>query len=144
MNYASHVTGSRFFRYKEFLVSRDHPDLAAAMSLSREEMERVAFWCQLIGDPFRIANPDNSVIILNGKRSEAMNNIVGGAKTSDHLYAIAADCHAIGMSAEQFFCALIDLNLPYRQIILYQKENFVHISVNCPCKSVKHQSIIKA
>ena len=144
MNYDAYVTPYHYFKFSEFLVSDSHPEMAERMTLSDDEMDRIRFWVGMIGDPWRIAHPDSRVTILSGKRSLELNEAVGGVPTSDHVSAMAVDSVASGMTAKQYFCSIADMGLPYRQLILYPKENFVHSSINCPCKAVKHQSIIKA
>lgn len=136
-----HVTENRFFKFNEWLVSKEHPEIARQMDLTIDESYIIGWWCQQCGDPWRKAHPDNQVIISSGKRVPRLNDLVGGSKTSDHLYCCAVDSSARGMSAREYFLSILDMRLPYRQLILY--ENFVHWSINIPSRSYKHQTLIK-
>ncbi len=140
----THITQNRFFRWKEWVVSRDHPELAAKIVLSEQDRANIRFHVQMCLDPWRLAHPDNKLIILSGKRSDELNAAAGGSTNSDHLFGMAVDIYATDMTAQELYCSIQDQGLPYRQLILYQGKRFVHWSIYAPCKSVKHESIIKA
>lgn len=137
----NHCTPYKFFKFSEFLVSAEHPDIAAQMKLEQFERERIIYWCQACGDAWRLVHQDNPLIITSGKRIPRLNDAIGGSQDSDHLYCCAVDLHPRGMTAREFFCSILDQQLPYRQLILYK--SFVHWSINIPGRPVKHQTIMK-
>lgn len=143
MSLEIYVTANGFFKWSEFLVSRQHPDLAAQMSLSELERSQIRLWVQMCGDPLRLAHPDNQVIIHSGKRSKELNAAVGGAKSSQHLQATAVDFELLNKTPEYTFCWMMDHYVPYRQLICYPKRGFIHHGWNVPGKSYKRQSIIQ-
>jgi hypothetical protein len=66
----------------------------------------------------------HSVIISSGYRSPAVNNIVGGSKSSAHLKGLAADFVCPGFGTPKEICiALIDAGLKWDQLILEYKDN---------------------
>ena len=70
------------------------------------------------GEPIRITS---------GFRSEALNRLVGGVKTSQHRLGEAADCFT--PKGPRFLLRrLLDSGLPFDQAIVYQSKNFIHLS----------------
>jgi len=142
MSLENYITSHCFFKWDEVIVSKDYPEIAQRILLNDTDKNRVRFWVQSCGDPWRMRYPDYPMIILSGKRNKELNEKIGGAKDSDHLYANASDVYAKGMSAEDFFCSILSMKLPYRQLILYPKSKFVHWSINVPGRTWKEQIII--
>jgi len=138
-----YITSNKFFRYSEFVVSKDFSELAAKIQLSQKDEDKIKLQVQMCLDPWRKAHPDTWVKVLSGLRSPELNAAVGGSSDSDHLYGCAADIVAKGMTAEQVFSSILNMRLPYRQLILYQKQNFVHWSWNIPSREYKQQILFK-
>ena len=67
-----------------------------------------------------------SICINSGYRSEALNALLGGAKTSQHRKGEAADIRSPFVSPLELARRIVALNLPYDQVILYP--SFVHVS----------------
>lgn len=134
---------SDFFSPREFVISKDFPGLAAEIELNSQRNDLIAYWVECCGDPWRLAHPDNSVIIMSGIRSVALNLAINGSTSSDHVYGFAVDSYAVGITAKKYFCSILEMGLPYRQLILYLKKNFVHWSINIPGRKYKHEVIIK-
>jgi len=134
-----YINDNRYFAWLEFLVSKKYPDLARDVELTPRRQDFIAYWVERCGDPWRLSHPDNAVIITSGIRSEALNLAVKGSIGSDHVYGFAVDSKAVGMKAPQYFCSILEMDLPYRQLILYLKKKFVHWSINVPGCSYKHE-----
>jgi len=65
--------------------------------------------------------------INSGYRCEALNQLVGGVSTSQHVKGEAADINTANPDESYMLSKLAkDLNLPFDQMILYPR--FVHIS----------------
>jgi hypothetical protein len=73
----------------------------------------------LLGCPFRVDS---------GFRCEALNEAVGGAKTSAHLDGRAADCIPEGMNLQSAFLTLKNSDLPYDQII-FECQAWIHLAI---------------
>ncbi len=76
---------------------------------------------ELYGKPIRV----NS-----GYRSPKVNEAVGGAKNSDHLYGFAADITAGSKSENKILFELIRDNFEFRQVICEHNYSWVHCSYN--------------
>ena len=82
-------------------------------------------------DPLRamIARP---IIITSGYRSQRVNELVGGSKTSQHLSGKAADIHVQGYTTKQMDMVYrtIQMYYDFDQLIFYPLKNIIHISWN--------------
>ena len=82
-------------------------------------------------DPLRamIARP---VIITSGYRSQRVNELVGGSKTSQHLLGKAADIHVQGYTPQQMEMVYrtIQMYYDFDQLIFYPSKNIIHVSWN--------------
>lgn len=67
------------------------------------------------------------VHINSAFRSEAVNRAVGGAATSQHRLGQAADIHVEGMSSKELAKKIVQLNLPFDQVI-EEFGRWVHVS----------------
>ena len=69
------------------------------------------------------------IFVTSGYRCPELNESIGGARRSDHLLALAADCHHATMSVSEFFLSIYAARarIPYRQLI-YEFGRWVHIA----------------
>jgi len=139
MSLQTYVTPKMFFKWSEFTVSRDFPQEARKIVLTPEHRARILLWVQACGDPWRMTYKDYPLIITSGVRSPVLNGLVRGSKDSDHLYGNAVDCHIRGMSAASFFCSIVEMQLPYRELIFYPDMKIVHWSINVPGRTYKRE-----
>lgn len=70
---------------------------------------------------------DKPITINSGYRCLKLNAAVGGVPTSQHVQGQAVDIKVDGLSSFEIAQAVLDLHLPYDQLILYN--DFVHISI---------------
>lgn len=82
-------------------------------------------------DPLR-ARIGRPVIITSGYRSQRVNELVGGSKTSQHLSGKAADIHVQGYTHQQMDIVYQTIQMCYDfdQLIYYPSKNIIHISWN--------------
>lgn len=81
-------------------------------------------------DPLREAW-GNPIIVSSGYRCPALNKVVGGASTSQHLLGQAADIHTKSNSREdnkKLFELIKSLKLPYDQLINEYNYKWIHVS----------------
>ena len=90
-------------------------------------------------DPLREAY-GKPIKVNSGYRCEALNVAVGGSKTSQHRYGLAADI-TTGSQLEnkKLFILAKQLNLPFDQLIDEKAYSWIHISFSKnPRKQVLH------
>lgn len=82
-------------------------------------------------DPLR-ARTGRPIIITSGYRSQRVNELVGGSKTSQHLLGKAADIHVQGYTPQQMDMVYrtIQMFYDFDQLIFYPSKNIIHISWN--------------
>lgn len=69
------------------------------------------------------------VIVSSGYRSPAVNQRIGGARTSQHLQGLAADFTVFGMSPREVVRRVSESAIPFDQLIL-EFDNWVHLAVS--------------
>lgn len=82
-------------------------------------------------DPLRtrIGRP---IIITSGYRSQRVNELAGGSKTSQHMLGKAADIHIQGYTPQQMDIVYQTIQMCYDfdQLIFYPSKNIIHVSWN--------------
>jgi hypothetical protein len=71
---------------------------------------------------------DAPINISSGYRNEQVNELVGGAKNSQHLSGLAADFTIRGYTIDDIVRTIVDSNLQYDQVIA-EYSAWVHISI---------------
>lgn len=82
-------------------------------------------------DPLR-AMIGRPIIITSGYRSQQVNELVGGSKTSQHLSGKAADIHIQEYTPQQMDMVYrtIQMYYDFDQLIFYPSKNIIHVSWN--------------
>lgn len=90
----------------------------------------IAVLVDTVLDPLREAW-GKPLTVTSGYRCQELNRIVGGAKTSHHLRGMAADI-STGNRVEnrRLFQLVLDLKLPFTQLIDEKNFAWVHISLD--------------
>jgi len=81
-----------------------------------EVIENLRLLCVNVLQPLRDKTGKN-IIISSGYRCKRLNTSIGGASNSQHLIGEAADIKVEGMKPFEVCKLIIDLNLPFDQII---------------------------
>ena len=129
---------SRNFDSSELCVSAQFPELAAQIEPSDEQIHRAVLLAQSCLQPLR--NEFGPLHVLSWIRSVELNEVIGGSADSDHLYGAAVDLHSTSLSASELFSFAVGACLPYCQVIYYPAQNFIHLSINFPGRSYRHQA----
>lgn len=98
---------------------------------------RLMALCRYVLDPIR-EKYGKPIIVTSGYRSRFLNNFVGGVSTSQHLSGLAADLCCDDPKA--LFDLISESDLPFDQLIYYQKRKFVHVSYS---PTYRHSVIIR-
>lgn len=135
------------FSYDEFKVSRDYPQVAAAIELTQMDRYKCFWMAHLFLQPIRdMINTGNAssaqISITSGIRRGELNSLVGGVPGSDHLfnrYQCAVDFKIVGEGLQS---TSVYYDLIYRlcrrkkeyvkQLIWYMPSagDFIHLSLH--------------
>lgn len=86
---------------------------------------------------------DRPITVTSGFRSRKVNAAVGGAATSQHLRGEAADIRVEGMTPLQVAQTIVDLGLPFDQVI-NEFDSWVHVSFGPRHRREKKKAIKRA
>ena len=132
---------SKNFSSEELRVSKDHPKLAGNIILKIEKVLSAQVLAVSCLQPTR--DKFGKITVLSWIRDEELNKAVGGSDDSDHLTGCAADIYPVNFDVDHVFKWLVlESNLPFRQVIYYPEQKFIHISCNHPLKDEKHEALI--
>lgn len=125
----------KYFSIAEFLNS-DAADKYQVSNMPADEellavLNNINDLVNNVLDPLR-ARIGRPVIITSGYRSQRVNELVGGSKTSQHLSGKAADIHVQGYTPQQMDIVYqtIQMCFDFDQLIFYPSKNIIHISWN--------------
>lgn len=133
----------KYFNFDEFFNS-DLADTVGIVNYPAPEVERLVRFHIIalvdhVLDPIRerLGVP---VRITSGFRCKALNELVGGIDSSQHLAGYAADFTIDGLAPSEyrrlaFWCAD---HLDFDQLIVYAKRKFIHVSYVSP-ESNRHE-----
>jgi hypothetical protein len=122
---------SRFFTLEELTFSNTARAAGIDNQPTATEVESLRALCNAVLDPLREA-VGQAIKINSGYRGPALNALVKGVKKSQHLTGQAADIQAPGMTVIDLFKKVIELKLPFDQVIYEVKgaSKWVHVSHN--------------
>lgn len=130
------------FTTNEMVVSKDFPNLARKIVVTKQQYENLILLLQSTVQPLR--DKFGAIRILSGIRSIELNSAVNGSKNSDHLHATALDLEFLNRNTlEAFKHLLYKKELPYRKCIYYPGKDFIHVSGNIPGLSYAHEIYVK-
>ncbi len=103
------------FTLEEMIFSQTASRLGLSNSPNQQVIGNLQRLCENILQPLR--NKFGPVVVSSGYRSQLVNNKVGGASNSDHLYGCAADITIPGVANINIAEDIRD-NLDFKQVIL--------------------------
>lgn len=129
----------KYFTLNELCKSSTADQLGIDNSPNLEVSTNLMQLVYYILDPLR--EKYGKPIRVNGAyRCPELNKAVGGSKTSQHMKGLAADI-TVGSSAQnkKLFQLIIDMDLPYDQLIDEKNFKWIHISyTKNPRKQILH------
>lgn len=102
-----------------------------------DDINRMLELCRWILDPVREMY-GKPIVVTSGFRTLFLNRLVGGVSTSQHMQGLAADLRCDDPKA--LFDLIAESDLPFDQLIYYQKKKFVHVSYS---PTYRHEVIVK-
>ena len=115
----------KYFTWREFEITSRQVD----NTLPVWAMEPIKGLVVNVLDPLREA-VQRPVRVTSGFRSEVLNRLIGGAKGSQHMRGEAADIKVDGFSAVVLATTMVQLRLPFDQVIWYDPELGGHVHVS--------------
>lgn len=108
----------KYFTVKELCYSASHPNLVQIPKEGSTEYKNIVFLIENLLDPVRdkLGGP---VTVTSGFRPKKLNDAVGGAANSNHIYGLAADVHFGDNSADnvKIIESLLNLGITYDECI---------------------------
>lgn len=129
----------KYFTIKEFCKSSTATLKRIDNTPNSEIVNNLEQLVDNILDPLREAY-GKPIKVNSGYRCEALNVAVGGSKTSQHRYGLAADITTGSrLENKKLFILAKQLNLPFDQLIDEKAYSWIHISFSKnPRKQVLH------
>lgn len=121
---------SQHFTLDEFLISQMAARLDIDMHPTQEVIDNLEMLCQAVLEPLR-GRVGRPIVISSGYRPRALNEAIGGSPNSAHMFGLAADCRALGVTIHDFAFAASSLTeqAPIDQVIK-EFNRWVHIGVS--------------
>jgi uncharacterized protein YcbK (DUF882 family) len=118
----------KYFTINELCKSSTALEKKIDNSPSKEIIHNLTLLVDKILDPLR-ENYGKAIHVNSGYRCPALNEAVGGSKTSQHMKGMAADITG-GSTAKnkELFNLIIKLDLPFDQLIDEKNFRWVHVS----------------
>ncbi len=120
----------RYFSWAEFTQSGTASRLGLDNTPTLDAQLRIRQLCETVLDPLRL-HLGRPVRITSGYRSPAVNKALKGASsTSQHMVGEAADIKVDGIAAEKLATIIVQLGLPFDQVIWYAPSRGGHVHVS--------------
>lgn len=116
---------SEDFFLSEFMLSDTATKLGINNTMGIQTFNVLADFVEHILQPLR-NKLGRSITISSGFRNDQLNKAVGGTPPSQHRLGEASDL--VSGDAKELFEFIQNSGLEFDQLILYTKQNFVHIS----------------
>lgn len=118
---------TKSFSLSEMIFSETAERFSLHNYPSAEEISELRNLCVNVLQPLRDAL-GVPVIVNSGYRGIAVNKKIGGSLTSQHMKGQAADIRVVGMDAQSVCEKIIELGLPFDQLIF--EGTWTHVSYN--------------
>jgi len=129
----------KYFTLEELTKSDTASRLGIDNTPTEEVKRNLTTLVDKVLDPLRTAW-GAPIVVNSGYRSTALNDAVGGSKTSDHISGRAADIEATDRapaSNAKLFALIQSLNLPFDQLIDESGMSWVHVSYRSEAENRK-------
>lgn len=119
---------TQHFQLEEFLRSETAIRAGRLIEPDQLTIDNLRRLCSTVLEPLRASI--GPIRILSGFRPDWLNQLVGGSATSEHVPGRAADIEVVGMANDALCQRIIDLHLPFNQVINeFAPDGWCHVSV---------------
>jgi hypothetical protein len=122
------------FTVAEMTVSQEAVRRGILNNPTQEHISNLQKLCNDILEPLR-ARIGRPIVVTSGFRSPAVNQFVGGSKTSDHMKGCAADILVPGVRPMEVCQIIATMNLPFKQCI-NEFHTWTHVSIGEPKREI--------
>lgn len=129
---------SRYFTLEEMTFSQTAARDGIDNTPNRTHVANLRALCTDVLDPLREA-VGLPIQITSGFRAPRLNKAVGGAAGSHHLEGKAADIVCPGLPVKKLFRRVVELGLPFEQLIYEGGRQAVWVHVACVRGSAKRE-----
>lgn len=124
----------KYFTIKELCESSTAKEHKINNSPNSVIKRHLTLLVKFILDPLR-EKYGKPITVSSGYRCEELNELVGGAKNSQHKKGLAADITTGSISEnKKLFDLIIKLNLPFDQLINENNYKWIHVSYSAKPK----------
>ena len=129
----------KYFTIKELCKSSTAISKNIDNSPNSEVVQNLIQLVDNILDPLR-EKYGKPIIVNSGYRCKVLNKVIGGSKNSQHCCGLAADITAKSkIENKKLFDLIIELDLPYDQLIDESDFSWIHVSFSKkPKKQILH------
>lgn len=128
----SESTVSRYYSVEELSVSRTAARKGLDNTPTGSALTGLSNLCRYVLDPLNDAvqrwSPGRKAQVNSAYRAPVVNVAVGGSSNSDHPNGKAADIELEGLSNRQLAAWIIELGIPFDQLIWYDHKSHAHVS----------------
>lgn len=117
---------SRDFLLREFTRSETAARMGRPIVPDEDVVAALTALCVNVLQPLRDAI-GVTIAISSGYRPPWLNAVIGGSVSSQHMKGEACDCNATGYTPMQLAQKIVDLDLPFDQVIA-EFDEWVHVS----------------
>jgi len=137
------MTLGTYFTLAEFCQSTAAKNAGLTLDPSPEAVEALRLLVANVLDPLR-ASLGVPVRVTSGYRSPALNTLLGGSRTTQHVKGEAADVKCAAFDALAIARRAIELGLEYDQIIWYAPERGGHVHVSFSARRANRRQVLHA
>lgn len=130
---------STHFSLEEFLVSQTAERHGIDMTPSPEIKNNIVRLVVDILQPLR-DDLQAPLVVNSGYRPEDLNSLIGGSKTSAHRFGCAADVRSNTVSALELCERVVDLDLPFDQVI-HEFGRWMHVGIRHDSSKPRKQTL---
>jgi hypothetical protein len=130
---------SENFTLEEFLVSQTATRHGIDMTPPPVIEAKIIRLVETVIQPLR-TELGTPIMISSGYRPKDLNSLIGGSKTSAHIWGCAADMRCNALTPLGLAQLAVDMALPFDQVI-HEFGRWVHIGINWNSNALRYETL---